>query len=112
MGIKPIGNLIGKLKITRPGVDKVKPKVCFKYSLQITNRNSEQCRTVPPYSYPHGRPASGPSCTEFDYPGCLHFDNGATSKNDDVLTEHGGLLWNGVGLRGFGDKVFGTGLDS
>ena len=27
------------------------------------------------------------------YPGCWHFDNnGATSKNVDVLTEHGELL--------------------
>ena len=25
----------------------------------------------------------GPSCTEFVYPGCWHFDNGATSKNDN-----------------------------
>ena len=33
----------------------------------------------------------GPSCTEFDYPGCWHFDNGAISKFDDVLLEHGGL---------------------
>ena len=30
-------------------------------------------------------------CTEFVYPGCWHFDNGAASKIDDVLTEHGGL---------------------
>ena len=34
----------------------------------------------------------GPSCTEFVYPGCWHFDYGATSKIDDVLTEHGGLV--------------------
>ena len=35
------------------------------------------------------RPALGPSCsTEFVY----EFDNGATSKIDDVLTDHGGLL--------------------
>ena len=27
----------------------------------------------------------------FLYPGCWHFDNGATSKFDDVLLEHGGL---------------------
>ena len=27
----------------------------------------------------------GPSCTEFVYPGCWHFDNGATSKFEDVL---------------------------
>ena len=39
----------------------------------------------------NGRPAFGPSCTYFVYPGCLHFDNGETSKIDDVLTEHGGL---------------------
>ena len=32
----------------------------------------------------HGRPAFGPSCT--------HFDNDATSKIDDVLTEYVGLL--------------------
>ena len=40
----------------------------------------------------NGRSAFGPSCTEFVYPGCWHFDNGATSKIEDVLTEHGGLL--------------------
>ena len=39
-----------------------------------------------------GRPAFGPTCTEFIYPQCWHFDNGATSKIDDVLNEHGGLL--------------------
>ena len=33
------------------------------------------------------------SCTEILYSGCRHFDNGAASKNDDVLTEHGGLLF-------------------
>ena len=38
-----------------------------------------------------GRPTVGPSCTEFVYPGCWHFDNGAISKFDDVLLEHGGL---------------------
>ena len=30
-------------------------------------------------------------CTEFVYPGCWHFDNGATRKFDDVLLDHGGL---------------------
>ena len=30
--------------------------------------------------------------SEFVYPECWYFDNGATSKIDDVLTEHGGLL--------------------
>ena len=39
----------------------------------------------------HRRPTFGPSCTEFVYPGCWHFDNDATSKFDDVLLEHGGL---------------------
>ena len=47
---------------------------------------------VPPCFFQHGRPAFGPSCIEFVYPECWHFDNDATSKIDDVLTEHGGLL--------------------
>ena len=34
----------------------------------------------------------GPSCTEFVYPECWHFDNDAINTIDDVLTEHGGLL--------------------
>ena len=56
-------------------------------------------------SLQHWRPPFGPSCTEFLYPGCwhfdndatskidnvMHFDNGATSKIDNVLIEHGGL---------------------
>ena len=33
----------------------------------------------------------GHSYTEFVYPGCWHFDNGATRKIDDVLLEHDGL---------------------
>ena len=37
------------------------------------------------------RPAFGPSCNEFVYPGCWHFDSGAKSKIDDVHIEHGGL---------------------
>ena len=81
---------IKKISRTRPGVDKVNPKVWFKYSLQIDYQ--EQCKTVPPCSFQHGRPAFGPSCTEFVFPECWHFDNYATSKIDDVLTEHGGLL--------------------
>ena len=48
--------------------------------------------TVPPCPYLHGRTEFGPSCTVFVYTGCLHFDNGATSKFDDVLLEYGGLL--------------------
>ena len=32
------------------------------------------------------------SCTEFVYPECWHFDNDASSKINEVLTEHGGLL--------------------
>ena len=42
--------------------------------------------------YLHRRPAFGPSCTEFVFPVFWYFDNGVTSKIDDVLTEHGGLL--------------------
>ena len=53
----------------------------------------EECWTVPPCYYLHGRPAVGPASTEFVYPGCWHFDNGATRKIDDNLTEHGGLLY-------------------
>ena len=37
----------------------------------------------------HGRPALGHSCTEFVFSGCWHFNNGATIKIYDVLTEHG-----------------------
>ena len=44
------------------------------------------------FSVQHGRPAFGPYSTDFIYPECWHFDNDATSKIDDVLTEHGGLL--------------------
>ena len=33
-----------------------------------------------------------PFCTEFVYPGCWRLENGATSKIDDVLIKHGGLL--------------------
>ena len=61
------------------GLDKVKPKLWFKYW------------TAPPCSYLHGRPEFGPYCTEFVYPGCWHFDNGATREINDVLTEHNGL---------------------
>ena len=32
------------------------------------------------------------SALKLDYPGCWNFDNGATSKNDDVLNENVGLL--------------------
>ena len=39
-----------------------------------------------------GRPTFGHTCTEYAYPECHHFDNDATGKIDDVLTEHGGLL--------------------
>mgnify|MGYP007015539174 CR=1 FL=1 len=41
--------------------------------------------------YPHWRPLFGTSRTEFVYPRCCNFDNGATSKIEDVLTEHGEL---------------------
>ena len=39
----------------------------------------------------NGRPTFSPSCTELVYLGYWHFDNGATSKVDDVLLDHGGL---------------------
>ena len=52
----------------------------------------EQCWTVPTCSYLHWRPTFGSSCTGFVYHRCWHYDNGATSKIDDVLTEHGGPL--------------------
>ena len=32
-------------------------------------------------------------CNEFVYTECWHFDNDGTCKIDDVLTEHGGLLY-------------------
>ena len=43
-------------------------------------------------SYLYRRCAFGPSCTEFVYTECRHFDNGASSKIDEVLAEDGGLL--------------------
>ena len=57
---------------TRPGVDKVKPKVWFKYTLCCSTMfvsTGETCN----------------SFTKFVYPECWHFDNDATSKIDDVL---------------------------
>ena len=74
-----------KLVTTRLGVDKVKPKA--RYGLST------------PYNY-IVPPAFGPSCNEFVYPEYWHFDNDAIllliitySKIDDVLTEHGRLLY-------------------
>ena len=46
---------------------------------------------MPLSTWEFGRPTVGPSCTEFVYHGCLHCDNGAIHKFDDVLLEHGGL---------------------
>ena len=85
---------------TRPGVDKVKPKVWLKYSLSLLIDYKE-----------HGRPAFGPSCTEFVYPECWHFDIAAKSKIDDILTELGGLLHVlplAVNLSFFAGQVGGT----
>ena len=65
-------------------------------------------------SFQHGRPAFGPSCTEFVYPECWHFDNDATSKIYDVLTEYVGLLHVlplTVHLRFFAGQVGGTTLN-
>ena len=39
----------------------------------------------------HGSPSFSPSFNELVYPGCWQFDNGAPSKFDDVLLQHGGL---------------------
>ena len=62
------------------------------YGLSTPYRlTKEQCWTVTPCPYPHRRPAIGPSCTEFVYPRCWHFDNVATSCMDDVLIEYVGL---------------------
>ena len=47
--------------------------------------------TVTPCPYPHWRPVFGSSYNEFVFPGCWHFDNGATSKIDDIHIELGGL---------------------
>ena len=54
--------------------------------------SKEQPLTVTPCPYPHWRPVFGSSYNEFVFPGCWHFDNGATSKIYDILTEHCGLL--------------------
>ena len=41
-----------------------------------------------------GRPIFGlPALNKYVYPGCSHFDNGATSKIDDILFEDGRLLY-------------------
>ena len=67
--------------------------------------------TVPLCPCLHGRPKFRLSCTEFFYPGCWHFDNGATSKFEDVLLDHGGLAHVrllAVHLDFFGGQVEGT----
>ena len=57
-----------------------------------TIRNSVRLFHIVLFNMGDGRHAFGPSCTEFVHPECWHFDNDATRKIDDVLTEHGGLL--------------------
>ena len=47
---------------------------------------------VSPCFFLHGSSVFGLFCTEFVYFECWHFDNDATSKIDDDLTEHSGLL--------------------
>ena len=74
-------SLIAALDPTRLGVDKVKPKV---WSIWNSARLFHHVLF-------NMKPVFGPSCTEFVFPECLHFDNDATSKNDDVLLEHGRL---------------------
>ena len=39
----------------------------------------------------NGRPTFGPSCTELVYLGYWHFDNGTTSKVDELLLDHVGI---------------------
>ena len=81
---------VGQVKATRAGVVKAMP---WGYGVSTPYRFTEkQCLSVTPCHYPHWRPVFGPSCTEFVYPGCWHFDDDITSKIDDVLTEHDGLL--------------------
>ena len=57
----------------------------------------EYCQTVPPCPCLHGRWETyiwfHPALNKYVYPGCSHFDNGATSKIDDVFFEHGRLLY-------------------
>ena len=60
---------------------------CYFNIIIIIIRSSPRDGLSTPY-----RSAFGSSCTKFVYPECWHFDNDATSKIDDVLTEHGGLL--------------------
>ena len=47
--------------------------------------------TVQHCAFQHGRPAFGPSCTEFVYPECWHLDfdvDDATSNIYDVIIVH------------------------
>ena len=74
--------------VTRPEVGKVKPKGWIKYSLQFDYGIVSDCSTM---SLSRWDTIFGPSCTEFVYPGCWHFDNSGTSKFVNVLLEHGGL---------------------
>ena len=81
-------------KYTKPASKYVKPASnILRDGLNTTCRLTKiQCWTVTQCSYLHGSTALGPSCNDFVYHGCWHFDNGATSKIDDVLTEHDELL--------------------
>ena len=48
--------------------------------------------------------------TEFAYLRCCHFENGATSKIDDVLLEHGGLPYGlPLTVHLHSEKFFGVG---
>ena len=66
---------------TRLGVDKVKPKGWFKYFLQIDQRLVWFWRLGG---------CGGLGCWPLRFP--CHFENGASSKIDDVLAKDGGLL--------------------
>ena len=50
------------------------------------------------FTWEYGRPAFGPSCYEFVYPGCWQFNNAATSKIDwpglEKSKKYQTMIWN------------------
>ena len=51
-------------------------------STRLTKRNCGRLFHHVLFNMGDGRPAFGPTCTEFVYPECRHFDYDATSKID------------------------------
>ena len=85
---------------TRPGVDKVKPKEGFSTLYRLTISYSASARLFHHvlFNMGDGRPAFGPSCTEFVYPECWHVAH-------EILVSALGpmvLCFGGLGLRGLG----------